>query len=163
MTRRKKQPAIPPIEERRKPGLSVTLTGPRDLRRCQACGGRHEEANPLIRFQEHDENDERTWTIVVLHRKCADPIIEPHPRIYRELAAGEHFPGCMSICFGCRHIKRLACSSPASKRGGGAGLKFEWETPPNSIHLNFGGGRGTWIFQFHGPVKTCSGREDATS
>lgn len=149
------------LEERRQPGLSRTLTGPRAPTRCQACSARHEETNPLGRWIEHDEWDKPLPIVVVLCRRCSGQLIEPHPRLYRALTNGEPYPGAMSICVRCPARRGLTCTSPAfsRNRSDGGTLRYEFSEPPYSAHLNMGrsGASGFYWF-FPGRVIDCSGR-----
>lgn len=152
--RRQPQP-VPPIEERRKPGLSVTLTFPRRLDACQACG---REMFELRRWQECDENDKPTPVLVMLCERCEKRLINAHPRLYRQIDKWAPWPGAMELCVGCKFLDALACRSPLLKANGGAGLPV---TPGASddVHLNYGGGRGEFKKMYHSPPSKCDGRE----
>lgn len=139
------------------PKLSETLTGPRGLHYCQSCG---EELGELRAWQEHDEADRPTPVAVMLCPACANRLIEPHPRLYRQIAAGEPFPGAMPCCHGCRHAVALACRSPMLKANGGAGLPLRFPTPAQAIACSRGRGGCRHLTIWQGPV-TCDGREVA--
>lgn len=160
--------AVPPLAERRKPGLSVTLDGPRDPRRCQACGARHTEIRPLERWLEHDEWDRVPVkpAVVVLCSMCSRRLIDPHPRLYRQLADGESFPGCMGICVRCAFREGVACGCPEAKVNGGPGVKVEWTEAPIYAHVDgVRNGRryGETRWLFSGPPIRCSGRAEVVS
>lgn len=133
--------------------LSQTLAGDRRPDRCQSCCS----ADGLTRWQEHDADDRPETIIVVLCKRCADEIIEPHPRLYRELPTAEPWPGAMAPCVDCRHRQELDCTSPAAKFNGGPGLKYE--PMPTQAHVRRSKPHRsgwTWIGF---PVEKCSGFE----
>lgn len=157
-----KAPALPPLHVRAQPGLSDTLTGPRDPRHCQSCSRPHTKERPIARWLEHDAWDKvpaRGARVVVLCAVCSLELIEAHPRLYKQLGANEPFPGCMSICLTCPHRDGVACTSPLAKMNGGTGLAFDGGPHrPDWMHLNFGGGRGRTVLTYHMPMQDCSGR-----
>lgn len=160
--------SMPSLAERVQPGLVETLAGPRDPRRCQSCSTGHSPANPLARWLEHDEWDrvpERGPRVVVLCRRCSGRLIEPHPRLYRQLANGEPFPGCMGLCLACAHRDGVHCTSPAAKVNGGEGISFEYSEAPYRAHIYCGGrsGRSGWRTFFPGRVVGCSAREERSA
>jgi hypothetical protein len=104
--------------------LSTELTGPKTFGVCQACGGPN--ANP---WQEHNDADGPTMTIVFLCKECADRIIDPHPRLYRPIAAGEPFPAAMPTCERCVNRDGVVCRHPDLKANGGDGLGMDFPTP----------------------------------
>lgn len=151
---------IPPLEQRRRPGLSVTLTFPRRLDTCQSCGTiANELTDPLLKWNECDEYDKPTAVIVVLCGDCSKRLIDPHPRLYRPIDKWQPWPGGMDLCVGCKHLEALACKSPLLKANGGPGLALH---PGASIsaHLNYGGGRGEFKKYYKGPPTACDGREE---
>jgi len=87
---------------------------------CRRCGA----AVELSVWQEHDDQDRRELIFVVLCRRCAERVIEPHPRLYRELDQNEPAPGVMAICGQCRHQVAGRCRSPKAAANGGPGLRF---------------------------------------
>lgn len=129
---------VPPIAVRQKPGLSRTLTEPRDIRHCQSCGlAGFEDALdtgvglPLRRWIEcnaWDQHDDRS-PVVVLCPKCEDRLIEAHPRLYVPLALNEPWTGAMEICHQCAHRRGLGCTHADAKRNGGTGLAVEVAAP----------------------------------
>jgi hypothetical protein len=143
------------------PKLSETLAGRRSLVYCQSCGA---AGSALRAWQEHDEADQPTPVAVMLCPACAERLIEPHPRLYRQLAAGEPFPGAMPCCHGCRHAVAMACRSPMLKANGGSGLPLKFPTPTQAIACGRGGKNGgcRHLTIWQGPV-TCDGRESKES
>lgn len=154
----------PTLAERSQPGLSATLEGPRDPRRCQSCGASHSILTPLARWLEHDEWDrvpDRPG-VVVLCRECSDRLIEPHARLYRQLDPGEPFPGCMSVCLDCVRRDGTSCTSLVAKLNGGPGLDYEHTVKPMWAHIDgVRGGRrfGETRWLYTGRVLSCSGKE----
>lgn len=144
--------------QRNWPRLSQTLTGPKHPLRCQACGHGHSAANPLARWQECDERDRPERVVIVLCQRCADQIIEPHPRLYRTVEHAQPWPGCMSVCATCAHRSGVACTSPAIKDGG-EGLQFH--PLPRYAHVCRSPRRLSGIVFVGEPVKRCSGFEAA--
>ena len=157
--RRRAAAPVPPIAEREKPGLSLTLAGPRDPRLCQSCGVPHHPGNPLARWLEADSRDAFTVAsrVVVLCRRCSDRTIEPHARLYEPLPNGAAFAGCMSVCIRCNHRSGVRCESPELKSNGGPGLKVAWEHEPLAAFVDYAGGGALTRF-YSGPVVDCSGR-----
>lgn len=156
-------PNTPPLAEREKPGLSETLDGRRHPAYCQSCSARHAPENPVSRWLEHDPWDRISEhpVVVVLCRACSKGLIDPHPRLYRELDAGHAFPGAMGICVGCVLRHGTACTSPKAKLNGGEGLQFTWKTPPRYVHLKVAKpGVSGFRYLFDGPVLTCSDRSE---
>jgi len=147
------------------PRLSDDLTGPRDLRHCQACGMTPllpEASSDLTAWLEHDDNDRPEPIAVVLCRSCAARLIEPHARLYRELDANEPVPGAMHLCVLCRHRDGLLCTNPAAMFNGGPapGLKIEFDTPPQRGFIRCSRPRrsGPYVV-YPAPPTRCSGRE----
>lgn len=121
---------------------------------CQNCGA----ADPLTFWHECDEADRPTPQAVILCRPCADAIIEPHPRLYRETSTVTPLPGAMAICGDCRHRERLSCRSPVAQFNGGPGL--EYEPKGNFVHVCRSPRRlSGWIYIASGPVKRCTGKK----
>lgn len=151
----------PSLAERQAPGLSETLIGPRDPRRCQRCAAEHTKANPLARWLEHDEWDRVPDhpVVVVLCQRCSSKVIEPHARLYRCLDSGEPFPGCMRICLDCKHRDGTSCRNPEAKINGGPGVQYEHSVKPIFAHICFGRGRGESRYFWTGRVLGCSGKE----
>jgi hypothetical protein len=135
------------------PRLSETLTHARAPELCQSCGQRVMQHRGLERWLECDDQDRPTNTVVILCARCSKNIIEPHPRLYRQLLDGEPFPGVMPVCNGCRFTESLKCTCPAAKINGGEGLFFL--PPPSRVHLN-AGKRSGWYW-LGPPIETCSG------
>lgn len=134
---------------------------------CRRCGGRamkpeindgHQElVSALERWEEHDELDRPLRIVVELCEICAAAIIEAHPRLYRRLAPNTPMPGTMAICVGCTHRDETSnCTSPLLNRNGGPGLNVE-APQPSRMHLNYGGGRGEFVFSWPGPATACAG------
>lgn len=153
---------VPPLVERELPGLSATLTGPIDPRRCRCCGSPHVAAVPLTRWVECDPWDcvPARPSVVVLCKRCADRLIEPHPRLYKQLDTLDPFPGCMSVCVHCVHRAGTSCRAPAAKINGGPGLAYGWKDgkQPASMHVCSRPGGCRTMVVWPGKVETCSGR-----
>jgi len=123
---------------------------------CQRC----ESSSELTYWQECDENDRPEIVFVVLCKACADAIIEPHPRLYKEQLASSILPGAMPICIDCKARDGMACRSPIAKFNGGDGLKFEPEG--QMVHLcRSPRSKSGWHYLSAGPVEKCNGKEAA--
>ena len=136
------------------PKLSETLPGktPGECQRCAA-------AAALTYWQEHDEQDQPLRAFVVLCQPCADKIIEPHPRLYRELPAVQPMPGVMPICLDCVHRTELSCTCPAAMFNGGPRPGLTFEPPGQMIHVcRAPRSKSGWIYCAPGPVTACSGK-----
>lgn len=152
----------PPIEVRRQwPKLSETLLGARHPTKCQSCGlSCSEDDRTLTRWIECDEYDRPTSTIIVLCRTCSDRIIEPHPRLYRDVERFKPVPGCMALCVSCRFREQLRCTHPDLKANGGQGLRIKFAPPSTAFFDGTRGGRRTgWtgVIYDHAP-SACIGR-----
>jgi hypothetical protein len=90
------------------PRLSETLPHRGELLRCWSCG---EVTEDLHRWQECDDRDQPEPIILVLCINCAAQIIEPHPRLYHQLAEYQPFPGAMTVCADCIHRAGTRCSA----------------------------------------------------
>lgn len=145
MPRAARAVAVPSLEERKKPGLSVTLAGPKHPARCQSCARWGDDPNceahaidkvvrnapiGLLRWVECDANDKPTTVVVVLCVQCSERLIEPHHRQYRQVSPSEPRPGTMLVCLNCRLRNGVMCTSPAAKANGGPGIHFTYEKPP---------------------------------
>jgi hypothetical protein len=143
------------------PRLSETLPHPRDSDVCQACGG---EADSL--WVEHDERDQPEAVAVALCRACQARLIEPHPRLYRQLSTLEPWPGALGICRGCAFHGGLRCTNPASKLNGGRGMRIDIPQP-DVVHVDGRDSRGRrfgrTMTMYRGPATACSGRQEATA
>lgn len=176
MSPRAKPQSLPPLAERQKPGLSLTLPFPRSLDTCQSCGligdpnagraavaiGGETAGVALEKWQESDPFDRFTAdggqpVIVILCPTCSKMIIEPSARMYRRLDTWHPIPGAMALCHGCRFQADLKCAHPWLKANGGQGLMVRFPKPVYA-HLNYGGGRGEVKHFFKGPPKHCAGR-----
>src|SRR6185437_312395 len=140
------------------PKLSVTLTGEIRPDRCQSCGWDCD----LARWQECDEFDHKTPTVVVLCLKCGQELIESHPRLYHRLSHYEPLPGSMALCGACRCRAGVSCTHPDLRANGGAGLRLTIAKP----NVAFVCGRGSGGKQVGGqrtiwpaPASDCAGRE----
>lgn len=149
----------PPLAERKQPGLSATLPYPRSLDTCQSCGliADPSDAVALKKWIEHDPWDRPTTTLVILCGPCSRGLVDPHPRLYKEMHWWHPHPGAMELCHGCAFQKQLACTHRDLKANGGPGLHVKFPRP-DSAHLNYGGGRGEFIHLFKGPPTSCAGR-----
>lgn len=124
---------------------------------CNACRAQPIAGEGLTYWQECDDNDLPTLVFVVLCQACADQIIEPHPRLYRQKQANDIMPGAMPICGECIHRKGLGCQCPLAKANGGDGIDLKHSG--QRVHIcrrprHMSG--WTWI---GGEVVSCSGRE----
>jgi hypothetical protein len=145
------------------PRLSETLLQERHPDRCQACGADARLGAKLTRWQEHDQDDRPEPLVVVLCPPCSARLIEPHPRLYRELHAWEPMPGSMPICGACGWRDATRGAHPDAKANGGQGVRLTFPKPtPYFWHGRAGpkggrrtGGRGV---MYHGPVSSCAGR-----
>jgi hypothetical protein len=142
------------------PRLSETLNPLLWPHCCQRCGVVHANGNLRV-WQEHDDNDQRELTFVILCPKCSDKLIEPHPRLYRGLSRHEPAPGIMAICQGCRHAAGGSCLSPLSSARGGPGLRFP--AADGTVHIDYtdsrGRRRGRWERFWSKEPERCDGRE----
>lgn len=151
---------VPPIAERRKPGLSLTLPYPRRLDTCQGCGSISNELTlPHKKWRECDEHDQPTRIVVVLCARCSKQLIDPHPKLYVAVDEWEPVPGVMALCVGCPHQTALACLSPLLKANGGPGMEVKYPAPIRGFLCGrrTGGPFALWV----GPPTSCSGREEA--
>lgn len=146
-----------PLAERRKPGLVDTLPVGRAPNECRACGAPNSADNPLSRWLECDEWDKlppKPVCIVVCER-CRRQHVEPHPRLYVELARGAAWPGAMGVCVDCRSRQGQTCTSTAK-------LEFAWKEEPERLFAIVctrgarGGRRSGLLTQYNGPVIRCS-------
>lgn len=137
------------------PRLSEQLTGPRDIRYCQSCGGQGD----LERWLEHDDRDVPEPIIVSLCPTCAGRLIEPHPRLYRRLMRSEPMPGAMPICLDCQYRDGTRCRSPQAAINGGPGLQYE--PMLQRVHVCRSPRRLSGWHWIGGPVEKCSGKETA--
>lgn len=141
------------------PRLSETLTHPRSLYTCQACGRSGADEATFSRWMEHDAQDKPEPIVVVLCRPCAAKLIEPHPRLYKQLSPNEPMPGAMPICDGCKHRDWTRCHNPLAQINGGPGLTMKFPKP-SSVHVcRSPRSQSGWIHHYPGPVTECSGLE----
>lgn len=151
---------VPPLEERRRPGLSLTLKFPRRLDTCQSCGViTNELTEPHEKWREHNEWDKPTEVLVVLCAGCSKRPINPHPRVYAFVDKWAPEPGAMALCVGCLFNDSLLCRSPLRKANGGPGLEVRFPQP-DVAHVNYGGGRGEFKKFYKGPPTVCVGRTE---
>lgn len=132
------------------------MPGPRHPRMCQSCG--HEDADLDI-WQEHDMIDHPEYKAIVLCQPCSDKLIEPHPRLYKQLSIHWPYPGLMAICIDCKY--RVGTHCPVAKFNGGPGVMVNH---PEPFRMHIDGTRngkryGEWITRYSGPATECSGRE----
>lgn len=152
---------IPPMSERRIPGLSATLDGRKHPHICQGCDQTPDDSVELEQWREHDPNDRPTYTIVVLCRTCSGRLIEPHPRLYTKLEPFRPVPGVMGLCVACTRRDGTDCTSTQLKRNGGSGLQIDYPKPSFSGFLCRGPGSGPMTV-FSGPALKCADREEVT-
>jgi hypothetical protein len=168
------------------PRLSESLTGPKHPHVCQSCGREYpvrlQFTDPLQEldagrpqdiwgeiaqvldppkgvygWQEHGDTDSPEPIVVMLCTTCSDRLIVPHPRLYRQLAPNEPFPGVMELCLGCRFRTGVRCTHPALKANGGPGLKIEIGPPDVAMVHGVRGGQKVILYRH--PAKECAGRE----
>jgi hypothetical protein len=161
------QGQVPPVEVRRQPGLSETLTRPRSPLTCQSCGwmstrhGYEPGKRYLDRWQECDEFDRKTDVVVLLCNLCADRLIDPHHRLYHRLEPNRQFPAThVPLCMPCRWRDGLTCNSPMRLARGGPGLRLEQGEPASYHACGTRNGRRTgWTGHIWPPVTGCPGFE----
>lgn len=140
------------------PRLSTTLPHAQHPRRCQACNAVN-EVWILERWQEHDDNDLPEPVIVVLCQTCSKWLIEPHPRLYRQLQRNEPFPGVLDLCVGCRHRDGTRCTSPDLKVNGGEGVAILIKKP-DTFHVRASKSyRSGWRKMWTESATLCQQRE----
>lgn len=148
------------------PKLSETLDF-HDPLRCQHCGqlAPLDTSEPLVTpdltvWCECDEDDQPTAVFVALCPRCADRIIEPHPRLYKQMAKNEPAPGAMPICRDCPARDDFRCTSRLARFNGGPGMKYEPEG--SMVHICRSPRRlSGWHYIASGPVARCSGKDAA--
>jgi hypothetical protein len=134
------------------PKLSETLPLQVGPDRCHQCG----DTGEIARWLEHDECDQPVAVIICLCRKCSERIIEPHPRLYRELDPSEPFPGAMGVCLDCPARDGVVCCSPLAQINGGPGLVYE--PMPSRAHVcRSPRSKSGWMW-FGGQPTKCSGK-----
>ena len=111
------------------PRLSETLKHPRALDTCQSCGQIAEFGGELDRWQEHDDSDLPSPTVLILCRPCSDHIVSRHKRLYSCTETNAPFPGSMPVCEGCPFNDALRCAHPKLKANGGEGLPLSFPKP----------------------------------
>jgi hypothetical protein len=143
------------------PRLSEMLTGPKSPTSCQSCGLQLliDDGDQFARWMEHDEQDRPEPIAVVLCKKCSDMLIEPHPRLYREMDEHEPLPGCMPICVNCPYRDGTRCTHPDLIANGGQGLKVTMPKPTTFHVLASPRSKSGWVTTYHGPVSGCAGLE----
>lgn len=152
------------------PRLSETLPH-REPGRCHACGTMPNEAPParngrkrpldLQLWQEHDQWDRPEMRYVLLCGPCAKRIIEPHPRLYKQLDLFAPAPGVMGVCRDCRWRAGPRCLCPKARANGGAGMATLGPRPTD-VHVCRSPRRlSGWIKLYPGPVTDCDGKEVA--
>ena len=148
------------------PRLSKDLKGEKSRTRCQACGLQVlfdplPKLPQLRRWQEHDDGDRPEPIVVVLCKPCSNRLIEPHPRLYREMQAFEPHPGSMPICDDCTRREGVSCRHPEAKANGGQGVELI-APKPSYVHLQMSPRRHSgWRTLYTGPVISCKQKEAA--
>lgn len=130
----------------------------REMTTCQSCGHACHVGSDADVWREHDDQDRPEEIFIVLCRRCADRIIEPHPRLYARQGRYDPMPGAMPVCQVCRHCVSLTCLSPLLLSKGGPGLKIGGE-PPTTAFVCKRGGRGGAVTIYSSP-RTCEGKEN---
>ena len=139
------------------PRLSIDLILKPHPFRCQSCGV--ESLFNFTRWQEHDENDKPEPIVVVLCVPCSKRLIEPHPRLYRELQRHEPFPGTLDLCIQCRHRDGTRCTSPDLLANGGNGVILTIKKPVMA-HLKMAKpARSGWHKMWTESASDCKQRE----
>ena len=155
----------PPLAERERPGLTVTLTGPRDLEHCHSCGrpGTLEagERDELLRWIECDPWDrhDHASPIVVLCPPCGSRLIEPHPRLYVQLLPCEPRAGAIPLCIGCRHLDGVRCASPLARINGGPGMSIKAPKPMMAHVCRSPRSQSGFVKLYRAWPRECTGRE----
>lgn len=116
------------------PKLSETLAFPFGLQSCQNC--LIDGYDDLEHWQECDDNDKETPVVVILCTKCADKLIEKHPRLYARVPQNKPMPGSMMQCNACVHRDGVKCSHPALKANGGIGLPIVTDEKPTVVFID---------------------------
>lgn len=147
------------------PRLSETLPHQRHPWCCQCCGINllYMPNPPHELHRECDDHDQPTRRVIALCKRCADRLIEPHPRLYQRVPENKPAPGAMPhLCVGCRWRVELDCTHPALKANGGPGLNITVAEPA----LGFWDGRGKdgrrtgGIYErWPAPASACAGAE----
>ena len=120
---------------------------------------RRRELAAEVAALEADEQDRFEDRHLVLCRRCSDRLIEPHPRLYRQVPRFAPEPGRMDPCLGCRYARALRCESPLLKANGGAGLPVRFPQPMHAFVDGTRGGRRTgWQETIYPGPATCEGR-----
>lgn len=151
------------------PKLSETLDADRrqsgslfpfEWGQCQRCGLEGELFDDHEVWREHDETDRAQPVAVVLCSACAEKIVPPHPRLYSIQRKDVPLAGVMELCRDCEHRSEggYVCEHPDLTVNGGPGLKITFPEPMKA-HVNYGRGRGEWLFVWQGPPTECAGRE----
>ena len=156
---------VPPLAEREQPGLSESLTGPRDLQYCQSCACvgilDHPSGTGLQRWIEcdpWDRHDERS-PVVILCPSCSRRLIEPHPRLYVALAPMEPRPGAMPICIGCPHLDGVRCGCPLARINGGPGMAVKAPRPTMMHVCRSPRSQSGFVKLYSAWPRACTGRE----
>jgi hypothetical protein len=133
---------------------NLPYRGSEDLGVCQNCGRTALE----FPWQEHDHNDNPEAKFIYLCKECGDMLIEPHPRLYRQITKNEPAPGVMPTCDGCAWRVRTRCTCPKFKFNGGApGVKLQYE-PPAVAFVDGPKFHGR-VWLYHSPVLCPERRE----
>ena len=152
---------------REHPRLTADLSGIRHPFKCQRCSitvgdDTRSDRNRRTAWQEHDRDDRpEPGRFVVLCKACADEVIEPHQRLYRQLTPHEPAPGVMSLCGNCPHRDGVRCASPLAAFNGGGGITITGPEPSHA-HISYrdkqGRRCGRWELIYPGPATACSGK-----
>lgn len=159
----------------------TSIPGERHPNKCQRCGAaagdperqtemelggkpkKKPKPRTLARFIEHDHHDKPENRLLVLCSYCAAEIVEPAPRLYRELSPNNPWPGCMALCLDCRHRDGVSCKHPAAKANGGPGVMLRIGKPISAMMDGVRGGKRTgWMEVLYlQPASHCREKEVA--
>lgn len=155
---------VPPLSERQKPGLSVTLSAhPRRPDTCQGCGVTADPTDGIALrvYLECDEWDRPTApaVLVVLCPECDARHIDAHPRLYKRLDPSAPNLGVMGLCMACDHRDGVRCTNSLSKGNGGPGMEVRYIREPviAFVRCSPPSQSGRRVL-FPGPPVSCAGR-----
>lgn len=122
---------------------------------CRICAT---QGRDMQRWQEHDHNDKPEPRLVVLCWRCAEKLIELHPRLYTKLQPNDPWPGAMAICLPCRWRNGTKCTHPSAKGNGGPGVMLTLSKP--YVAMVRGRGFSGILTTYPHPPSACKNREE---